>query len=219
MIAARLPTFRPPYRPGCLHAVAPLAAVLPLLALLVCVGATPALARKGDARAGLFIGTTTSSVSGYTTFGTAFGGSYGYEFQDDLEWTFGGTFASTEGNTTVTDASGANPHEVTLTAKTAAVRTGLVAYFGRSLEGAVVPYVGGGLSFLNYDLTYPETSVGTTSGTGPGAYVQAGVELRLTRAVTLIPQLGLQVHTIKTESGDRTGLVSGGLVFTIRIST
>lgn len=193
---------------------------LPTAALLFATLLLPAhaaLARKGDARAGLFIGTTTFTVQDYRTFGTTFGGSYGWEFEDDLMWTFGAAFSSTDGEATVTDAAG-NTQIVETHATAAEARTGLVAFFGRAAGGSVVPYAGAGLSFLNYDLEFPGTTVGTTSGTGPGAYVQAGVELRLTRNVTLIPQLGVQVHTVKTESGDRTGLVSGGLVFTVRIS-
>jgi hypothetical protein len=189
-----------------------------LLCAALSGAAAPAGAREGDARAGLFIGTTTYALDSYTTYGTTFGGSYGYEFQNDLMWTLGGAFSSTNGEATVQDAMG-NPQVVDLKANSAAFQTGLVAFFNRSRGSLVVPYVGAGLSFLNYDISFPGTTIGTTSGTGPGAYAQAGIELRLTRAITLIPQLGLQVHTIKTESGDSKGLLSGGLVFTIRIST
>ena len=69
--------------------------------------AGPAAAREGDSRAGLFIGTTTFAVDSYTTYGTTFGGSYGYEFQDELMWTLGGAFSSTNGQATVTDSAGA----------------------------------------------------------------------------------------------------------------
>ena len=189
-----------------------------LLAAIFLYSVPPASARQGDSRAGLFIGTTTYAVDSYTTFGTTFGGSYGYEFQDDLMWTLGGAFSSTDGQTTVVDAMG-NSQVVDLKANSAAFQTGLVAFFNRSQGSLVIPYVGAGLSFLNYDLTFPGTTIGTTSGTGPGAYAQAGIELRLTRSLTLIPQLGLQVHTIKTETGESKGLLSGGLVFTLRIST
>jgi Outer membrane protein beta-barrel domain len=187
-----------------------------LIAALLC-GAAPAAARQGDSRAGLFIGTTTQSVDQYTTFGTTFGGQYGYEFQDDLLWTLGGSFASTEGTAIVNTPSG--PMQVDLRARTAAFQTGLLTYFNRQPSSLVIPFAGGGISFLNYSLEYPNTVIGTTSGTGPGAYVSLGVELRLTSSLTLIPELGLQVHTIKTQSGDRKGLLSGGLIFTLRIST
>ncbi|HKI97481.1 MAG TPA: outer membrane beta-barrel protein [bacterium] len=175
---------------------------------------TAAQARVGDARAGLFVGTTTTSVQNYNTFGVAFGGTYGYEFAQDRVWTIGGTFASTEGNTT--DTTG-NP--VTLTTSTAEFQTGLVAYFNRNASSVVIPYVGAGLSVLNYSFDFPGTTVGTTAGTAPGIYGQVGVELRLTRNFTLIPQFGVQVHSIKTQTGATTGLLSGGLVFTLRITS
>lgn len=194
------------------------ALTLLLAALGLCLSAGAAWARKGDSRAGLFVGTTTFAVQDYTTFGTTFGGSYGLEIQDDLLWSSGLAFSSTDGETTVTDSSG-NERTVALHATSSEFRTGLVNYLGRSAGGAVLPYIGGGLSVINYSLDFPGTTVGTTSGTGPGAFVLVGVELRLSRSVTVIPQFGVQAHSIKTESGDSTGLLSGGLTITVRIST
>lgn len=185
-----------------------------LLVLALMVLAAPAWARKGDSRAGLFVGTTTFTVDGYRTFGTQFGGFYGTEVADDLLWSFGGTFTSTEGEEVV-DVAG-TPTVVNLRATTSAVRTGLAAYFNRN--GGIVPYVGAGLSYMNYDLQYPNTTIGTTSGTAPGAYANVGVEFRVSRSITIIPQFGFEVHTITTETGESKGLLSGGLVLTVRIS-
>ena len=184
-------------------------------ALLLLVAPPGAWARKGDTRGGLFVGTTTFTVDGYRTFGTQFGGHYGFEVSDDLVWSFGGTFTSTEGEDQV-DVAG-TPTTVLLRGTTAAFRTGLAAYFNR--RSAVVPYVGAGVSYMNYTLDYPNTSVGTTSGAGPGAYAHAGIEFQVTPSISLIPQFGLEVHTIRTETGSTKGLLSGGLVFTVRIST
>lgn len=186
-----------------------------LLALALVLPAAPAQARKGDSRAGLFVGTTTFTVEDYRTFGTQFGGFYGTEVADDLLWSFGGTFTSTNGQATV-DVAG-TPTVVDLRATTSAVRTGLAAYFNRG--GVVIPYVGGGLSYMNYDLQYPNTTIGTTSGTAPGAYANVGVEFRASRSITVIPQFGIEVHSIRTETGQTKGLLSGGLVLTVRISS
>jgi outer membrane protein W len=206
------PTHRSPQvRAG--RALRPLL-LAPLLGLLLALGAAPARAREGDSRAGLFVGTTTYAVQNYTTFGVAFGGSYGYEFSDDYMWTLGATFASTSGQ--ATDSAG-NP--VDLQTSTAELRTGLVTFFNRGPRSTWVPYVGAGLSLLNYKFDFPGTTVGTTSGNSPGVYGEVGVEIRLSRSVTLIPQFGVAVHSIKTESGTTTGLLSGGLVFTVRLST
>jgi len=185
--------------------------------LLLALLAAPAWARPGDSRAGLFLGTTTTTVDSYTTFGSTFGFSYGYEFETDLVWTAGAAFSSTEGKAIV-DVAG-TPTEVPLQSRTTSAQTGLLAFFAHSQAGLVIPFLGAGLSVLSYDLEYPGTTIGTTSGTGPGAYVNAGVELRMTRSITLIPSFGVQVHTIKTQAGQSRGLVSGGLVFTVRIST
>jgi len=194
-------------------------------AALICAGAllglallaAPATAREGDSRAGLFLGTTTNNVDAYTTFGSIFGFSYGYEFANDLLWTAGAAFTSTAATATV-DVNG-TPTEVDLEARTYAARTGLLAFFAHSRAGLGIPFVGAGLSVMAYDLNYPNTTVGKTSGTAPGSYATVGVELRMTEHITLIPEFGIQVHTIKTQTGASKGFLSGGLVFTLRIST
>lgn len=194
----------------------PLLATLLAALAVALIGGTRAGAAEGDTRAGLFLGTTTFSVEGITTSGTTFGGSFGYEFSQDLMWTVAGAFSSTDGEETVVDAAG-NPQVVQINATTSEFRTGLLAFFNRTPTSDVIPFVGGGLSLLNYDIDFTGTEVGNTSGTGPGAYFEAGLELRLTRRVTLIPQLTLQGHAIETESGESATLLSGGLVISLRI--
>jgi Outer membrane protein beta-barrel domain len=183
---------------------------LALLATLATLAsAPPAWARKGDSRAGLYVGTTTFVVGDTTTSGVDFGGSYGWEFEDNLLWTLGGSFASVAG-----DSGG-----VPLNAKTAAFETGLLAFFNRTPSSTVVWFMGGGLSVMNYDFEFPGTTIGTTSGTAPGAYAMFGAEIRLSREITFIPHFAVQVHSIETQSGATQGLLSGGLVFALRISS
>ena len=193
----------------------PLLATLLAALAVTLIGGTRAGAAEGDTRAGLFLGTTTFSVEGITTSGTTFGGSFGYEFSQDLMWTVAGAFSSTDGEETVVVAG--NPQVVQVNATTSEFRTGLLAFFNRTPTSDVIPFVGGGLSLLNYDIDFTGTVVGKTSGTGPGAYFEVGLELRLTRRVTLIPQLTVQGHTIETETGESTTLLSGGLVISLRI--
>lgn len=186
--------------------------MLALVLLAMTAGSRPAWAFQGDSYAGLFVGTTTYGVEGYSTYGASFGGSYGYEYATNRLWTLGATFASTSGTTTDTSGTLYN-----LSASSAEFKAGLLAYFN-SERSAFRPYLGAGLSVLSYKLDFPGTTVGKTDGTGPGAYGEVGLEIRLTRHFTLIPQFGLQAHTIKTEAGASTGLLSGGLVFTLRIT-
>ena len=182
------------------------------------VSAPPAaLGAKGDTRAGLFIGTTTLTVKSYRTFGTQFGGTFGWEFQKDLLLTVGGSFVSADGDGVVTDSAG-NSQVVSLSGTTAAARTGLLYYLVRDPDSLVNVFVGGGVALLNYDFDFTGTEIGKASGTSPGFFANVGVELNLTEQLTLILNLGFQAFRIKTETGDSTGLVSGGLVFSLRIS-
>lgn len=183
-----------------------------LLLALVMGGGRVAQADVGDSYAGMFVGTTTFGIQTYSTYGAAFGGSYGHEYAANRLWTLGATFASTAGQTT--DTSGKT---FDLSAGTAEFKGGLVAYLS-PVEDAVRPYLGAGLSVLSYKLDFTGTDVGKTSGTGPGVFGEVGMELRLTPHFTLIPQFGVQEHSVKLASGATTGLLSGGLVFTLRIT-
>lgn len=182
------------------------------------VSAPPAaLGAKGDTRAGLFIGTTTLTVKSYRTFGTHFGGTFGWEFEKNLLLTVGGSFVSADGDAVVTD-SGGNSQVVNLSGTTAAARTGLLAYLNRNPDSIANVFVGGGVSLLSYDFDFTGTEVGHTTGTSPGFFANIGVEINFTDQMTLILNLGFEAYRIKTEAGDSTGLASGGLVFSLRIS-
>ena len=176
-----------------------------------------ALGAKGDTRAGLFIGTTTLNLKSYRTFGTHFGGTFGWEFEEDILLTVGGSFVSADGDAVVND-SGGNPQLVNLSGTTAAARTGLLAYLFRDPNSIANVFVGGGVALLSYDFVFTGTEVGNTSGTAPGFFANIGVEINFTDQLTLILDLGMEAYRIKTESGDSTGLRTGGLVFSLRIS-
>ena len=176
-----------------------------------------ALGAKGDSRMGLFLGTTTQTVDNNRTFGTVFGGSFGFEFATDLIWTIGGAFTSSDGDAVVTDAMG-NTQVFPLNATTAALRTGLLVYFNRKQESLFVYFLGGGLSVLNYDFEFVGTAVGKASGTVPGVFADAGFEIRFTQSTTLILSYGVQFHRIDTQAGEGVNVISGGLVFSLRIS-
>lgn len=187
------------------------------LATLIVSAPSAALGAKGDTRAGLFVGTTTLTVKNYRTFGTHFGGTFGLEFEQDLFLTAGGSFVSAEGEALVTDSAG-NSKLVNLSGTTAAARTGLLVYLTRDPDAIVSVFVGGGVSFLSYKFDFTGTEVGQTSGTAPGFFTNFGVEINFTDRMTLILNLGFEAYRIKTEAGDSTGLASGGLVFSLRIS-
>ena len=193
--------------------------ILLFMALAATMASTPpvALAAKGDTRAGLFIGTTTLTVKNHRTFGTHFGATFGWEFEKDFLLTVGGSFVSADGDVVVTD-SGGNSQLVNISGTTAAARTGLLAYLARDPTSIANVFVGAGVSLLNYDFDFTGTEVGQTSGTSPGFFANIGVEINFTEQLTLILNLGIEAYRIKTEAGDSTGLASGGLVFSLRIS-
>lgn len=196
----------------------------PEIALILAVAAmmmaipSAVMAAKGDVRTGLFVGTTTVTVKNYRTFGTHFGGTFGWEFEKNLLLTAGGSFVSADGEAVVTDSSG-NSQLVMLSGTTAAARTGLLVYLNRDPDSIANVFLGGGVSLLSYDFDFTGTEVGKTSGTAPGFFANLGVEINFTDQLTLILTLGMQAYRIKTETGDSTGLASGGLVFSLRISS
>lgn len=182
-----------------------LAAVLP---------ASFANAAVGDQRTTIFIGSTSYSDGTTTTLGTTFGARWALEFKKDLEWTVGGSYATTDGE--FKDSSG----QVTeVHARTTTVQTGLTLLFNNEPESNVVGFLGGGFSILQYDLDfdYPESEVGKTSGIGPGLFSLVGAEFRVTRNFHIIPAYQISAHSIETEDGDRFTLVSMGVVVSFRI--
>jgi outer membrane protein W len=188
-----------------------LSAVAALTLLLLWTA--PALAREGDSQTTLFVGTTRFMSDDATSYGTTFGGSYGYEFIDDLLWSVGLAFSTTDGTATVNDT------RYNIYASTTTLQTGPTYYFNRTPKSLVIPFIGAGLSVLNYDVRYdfPGSKLGKTSGTGLGGYGQVGVELWLTRSTTLILAYQAAAHDVKTQAGDHLTLRSGGLQLSLRI--
>lgn len=187
-----------------------------VFAVMVVYAPPAAFGAKGDTRAGLFVGTTTLTVKSHRIFGTQFGGTFGWEFKEDLLLTVGGSFVSADGDVVVTDSAG-NSKVVALSGTTAMASTGLLYYLVRERDAILNVFAGGGVALLNYDFEFTGTEVGKTSGTSPGFFANVGLEINLTDQLTLILDLGFQAFRIKTEAGDSTGLASGGLVFSLRL--
>lgn len=182
-------------------------------AALLLVAAGSAQARVGDTRTTIFVGTTTFSDGEETSSGTTVGAVWALEFQEDLEWTVGGSYAATQGEA---DTDGGTTDISTTTTR---VDTGLRALFNREPGSNLVAFVGGGVSLLSYDIDYdyPDSEVGDTSGVGPGLFASVGAEIRLTRRVWFIPSLDYSVFRIETEDGDAFTATSSGLTVSIRI--
>jgi hypothetical protein len=100
------------------------------------------------------------------------------------------------------------------------LQTGLLYFFGRRPRKLVVPFVGGGIAALDYDVDYryPGSKTGKTSGTGPGAFAFAGIELWLARSVTLIVSYQADAYEITRQGGGTSTLASGGVQLAIRIN-
>jgi hypothetical protein len=172
-----------------------------------------AAAAEGDTRTTIFVGTTTYSDGKATSFGTTFGVKWALEFRTNLEWTVSGQYTVTEGE-----------HEVEgetydIEARASTFQTGLTRLFNNDRRSTFVGFLGGGLSVLSYhlDFDYPGGEVGETSGVGPGVFGLAGVEIRLARNVSFIPEYVVNAHAIQTEDGDTFTLLSAGLVVAVRI--
>lgn len=188
--------------------------VLVGLLLLAISGAATVQAREGDTQTLVFIGTTGVAIEDAHSDGTTLGVRWGYEFKDDLLWTLGGAFTSTDGQK---DVAGT---QYDIHANYTTLQTGLLYYFGRAPNKLVVPFVGGGIAALSYDVDYryPGSKVGKTNGTGPGAFAFAGLELWLARAVTLILSYEADVYQIDRQGGGSSQLESGGVILAVRIN-
>ena len=182
-----------------------------VLALLIAPGM--AQARKGDVRTGLFVGSTRYFLEGDTTVGTTFGLMLSYEVVESLELRLAGSYAATEGTHTLDGV------DYPLSARTTTARLGTTYFFNRAPSALVVFFAGGGVSMLNYtiDHTYPNSPVNQISGTAPGGYLHMGAELKLTKAVTLIPVYEYQGHVLNTDAGG-SAIYSTGFLLTLRIS-
>jgi len=185
---------------------------LVLVAALLMAPVT-AEAMQGDSRTTLYVGTTRFQAPDASTYGTTFGLSWGYEVIDDLVWGIGIATTNTDGSVIVGRESRL------ISAQTTTEQTGLTYYFNRSPTSLVVPFIGGGVSVMQYEIDYsfPGSYLGRTSGTGGGGFALAGVELWMTRSITLIMQYQAAAHEIKTQSGKTAQLDSGGLLLSLRI--
>ena len=170
-------------------------------------------AAKGDSRTALFFGTTRFVVKDDSSFGTTIGGSYSLDLGNELWWNSGVAFGFTDGE--ATDDAG-NTQEIQ--ANTNQYHSGLTLYFNS--KSAFSPFVGGGLSVLEYtiDYAYEGSEVGETSGVGLGAYSMVGMNINLTRRMTFIPIYQFSAHSIETEDGDPVTIIGGGLQLSLRIS-
>ena len=171
-------------------------------------------AAQGDSRMGLFVGNHSFRAGEDYTTGVAFGLSYGYEFYKDLLWMLSLTSASTSGLKEVDD------EKFELEASSSIVKSGIRAYFNRESGNKVIYYIEGGISAMSYniDYTYPGCEVCKTAGTGPGAYAGTGLEVRMTKNSTFIPQFNLQGHRITKENGEKLNVTSTSLLISLRIS-
>lgn len=181
--------------------------------LLAMLWGVPASASEGDTQTLIFVGTTRFTSDDATSYGTTFGGSFGYEIIDDLLWSVGVAFSTTDGTATV------NNTRYNIYARTTTIQTGPTYYFNRAPQSLIIPFIGAGVSALNYDVRYefPGSELGKTSGTGLGAYGVAGVELWLTRSTTLILAYQESGHDVQTQAGDHVTLRQGGLQLSLRI--
>jgi hypothetical protein len=68
------------------------------------------------------------------------------------------------------------------------------------------------------DYRYQGSKVGKTSGTAPGAFAFAGLEMWLARALTLIVSYDVEGYDIKRQTGGSTTLATGGLQIAVRIN-
>ncbi|MDH5752251.1 MAG: porin family protein [Deltaproteobacteria bacterium] len=210
-------TRREPWSKTRLHArrAVPAAIVLALVLLLaVMLSPAPAQAKKGDRRSGMFLGSTRYLVGEDQTYGTTFGVLLGYEFIDNLELRATGSYAATSGTKNVDGV------DYDLNMNTTIFRLGLTGYFNRHPSSAIYFFAGGGVGYMNYkiDYTYPTSTVNESSGSVPGGYLHMGMDLIMTRNLTIIPMYEYQGYRITTESGEEMNVYSTGFVISIRLS-
>jgi hypothetical protein len=188
--------------------------VLPALLLLGSGAFSAASAREGDTQTLIYVGSSLVAIDNALSQGTTIGARWGYEFVDDLLWTLGGAYTATDGTQTVAGT------DYMIHANTTTLQSGLLYFFGRRPRKLLVPFVGGGIAALDYDVDYryPGSRTGKTSGTGPGAFAFAGVELWLARSVTFIVSYQADGYEITRQGGGTTTLESGGVLLAIRIN-
>lgn len=170
-------------------------------------------AARGDSRIGIFVGTSTLRGGDDTTTGTTVGVGWGLEIQEQLLWSITASRTTTEGERVVSG------QKFPISADTTNLQTGLTHFFRSG--SAIMPFTGGGISVAAYDVdyTYPDSEIGKSTGTSPGLFARLGVEMRLSRNFTVIPQYHFSVHSIRSDQGDSKSLISDGLLLSLRFST
>ena len=179
------------------------------------IGANIATAREGNTRTTVFVGASSFSDGKTTSTGQTIGMGWGVHLSDNLLFSLSGVSTETQSEYS------ANGETYPLSASTISARTGVTHFLRATSDASLVPFVGGGFTVASYviDYTYPDSEFGKTSGTAPGVYGGVGVEMRLGRSFTFIPQYQTDVVNIKTEAGDSVFLRSSGLMLSIRISS
>ena len=176
--------------------------------------AAPAWAAQGDSRATILLGTANYSIGSGNTTGTTFGFRWGYEIEDQLTWSLGATFTSTAGQI----SKAGQTYDISANANT--VSTGLTYGFDLGPGSTVLPFVGGGLSYVSYDIDfeYPDSDVGRVTGGSPGIFGLAGVEVRVSRSFDIMVQYVLSASSIEAQDGSTVALLSGGILLSFRLS-
>lgn len=184
------------------------------LVLLFCGIPGTTLAREGDSRTTLFVGTAAFNTTDATTFGTTFGVRYGLEIQDNLIWATGVSYTATSGQQTVDQTT------YDISANTSTLRSGLTYLFALGPDSNLLPFAGGGVMVSSYTIDYefPDSELGQTSGTAPGVYGLGGVEWRLGRNSTFIIEYVASVLVVEKESGGSAPLADSGFLLSLRLN-
>ncbi len=190
--------------------------VLAAIALFLLIGSVPGagLAREGDTRTTLYVGTAAFNTTDATTFGTTFGVRYGLEIQDNLIWSTGLSYTATSGEETVDQTT------YDISANTSSLRTGLTYLFQLGPDSNLLPFAGAGLVVSSYTIDYgfPGSDLGQTSGTAPGVYGLGGLEWRLGRNSTFIVEYVASVLVVEKEDGGSAPLADSGFVLSLRLN-
>ncbi|MBU2645935.1 hypothetical protein KKI24_14595 [bacterium] len=108
---------------------------------------------------------------------------------------------------------------VTLNSSRTSLSGGLKWHYYFSSKPGVIPYIGAGISIQQYayDFDYVGSEIGTTTGTGYGPLLMAGVRIDVSRHFLIIPGYQFEQIYIESESGDQKVLTSSGLMLALVI--
>lgn len=184
-----------------------LAMALP--AFLLGAGAVPAWAEPGDRHTTLSYGVANFTVEDDSVSGPVIGLGWALQLTTDLEWNISAAQGDAEGQ----GATGP------LSAKWVQVHTGLTKLYPFQASDSVIPFAGGGFSLLAYNVDFSDASLGETSGTGYGALVRLGLEIRLGRGFAVLPRYQVSVHSVTTAAGNSVSVLSDAMWVSFRIVT